>query len=141
MERWEIQRQIRNLEYRKDELEAEISRLESKRGRVELEHSRKGRQISQVSSFYLRRRTNASVLQGGVNGVAVSKAIARFGNIYNTTEEGKITSKLRSAQAYLKKTCEKIDEQIESARSDISSINWQIYCYKKDLNDMESEVL
>lgn len=141
MEAWEIRQQIRNLEFRKDELEAEISRLEGKKDRVKLEHSRKGRQITQLSGFYSRRRTNASILQDGVNGVAVSKAAAKFGNIYSTTEEENITSKLRSAQMYLKKTCEKIDEQIESSRSDISSINWQIYCYKKDLDDMESEVL
>lgn len=140
MDKWEIQQRIRNLESRKSELESEISRLEEKRGRIELEHSRKMRQINQVSSFYSGRRTNAGLLRDGVQGVAISKAVERFGSIYDATNEGNLISNLRSAQSYLKKNCEKIDERIESARNDISSLNWQIYCYKKDLENVESEV-
>ncbi len=137
MNKWEIQQRIRNLESRINELESEISRLEEKRDRIELEHSRKSRQISQVSSFYSTNRTNAGLLYDGVQGVAVSKAAERFGNIYSATDEENLISNLRNAQSYLKKNCEKIDELIESARSDIASLNWQIYSYKIDLENEE----
>lgn len=140
MDKWEIQQRIRNLEWRKDSLQAEITKLEAKKERINLEHSRKIRQMNKVSSFHIGKRTNAGLLIDGVEGVAISKAVERFGNIYGTANEEKITSNLRNAQFYLKKNCEKIDEKIEDARADISSINWQIYSYKKDLENMESEV-
>ncbi len=141
MDKWEIQQRIRNLESRINELESEISRLEEKRDRIELEHSRKMRQISQVSSFYSTNRTNAGLLYDGVEGVAMTKAAERFGGIYSTVDEEKLTSNLKSAQSYLKKNCEKIDELIDGARSDIASLNWQIYSYKMDLENEEDEVI
>lgn len=140
MDKWEIQQRIRNLEWRKDSLQTEITKLEEKKNRIKLEHSRKLRQMNKVSGSFGGKRVKAEILAGGVEGVALTKAVGKFGTIYGITNEDSITSNLKNAQSYLEKNCEKIDERIEDAKTDISSIDWQIYCYRKDLEDMESEV-
>lgn len=140
MEAWEIQQKINGLKWRRSELESEISQLEDKKEYLQKEYSRKTRQASQMSSFYAKKRSDALTLKGDAKGNAVLQMLDQYGIAYGAGNEEKIASSIRSVQAYLKSNCDNIDERIEYARGRISSINWEIYCYEKDLRNMESEV-
>ncbi len=139
MDKWEIQQRINTLRWRRTELEDEISNLENKREYIELEFDKKQRQARQLSVFYQKKRNYISALADVAQGNAVTKLISECGNIYGTSKEENIASNLCNVRSYLKSNCNKIDERIEDAKNSISSIDWQIYCYEKDLMNAESE--
>ena len=141
MEAWEIQQRIRILKERREEYQNEIIRLKGKRERIKSEQTIKDRQKQHISNYYSVNRTNAGLLMEGLQGNAVKLALGEYSEIFGSGKEENVSSNIEMVKYYLTKNEENINERIEYAKNDISSINWDIYCYEQQLAELESEVL
>lgn len=141
MEIWEIQQRIRILKERRDEYQNEIIRLKEKREHIKSEQTIKNRQKQHISNYYSVNRTNAGLLWEELQGNTVKLALGEYSEIFGTVKEENVFSNLEMVQHYLTKNEENINERIECAKNNISSINWDIYCYEQKLAELESEVL
>ena len=141
MEAWEIQQRIRILKERRTEYQNEIIKLEGKIERIKSEQTIKDRQKQHISSYYYSNRTNVGLLLEELQGNAIKQALGEYSEIFGTGKEENVSSNIEMVKYYLTKNEENINERIECAKNNISSINWDIYCYEQQLAEMESEVL
>lgn len=140
MEVWELQQRIRVLKERRKEYQNDIIKLKSRRERIKSEQNRKNRQKLHIANYYSKNRTNASILGVDIQGNAVHMVLGEYSEIFGTMKEENVFSSLEMVQYYLKKNEENINDKIEFAESNIVSIDRDIYCYKKQLIEMEREV-
>ena len=141
MEAWEIQQRIRILKERRDEYQNEITRLKGKKERIKSEQTIKDRQKQHISNYYSSNRSNAGLLLEDLQGNAIKLALGEYSEIFGTGKEENVFSNIEMIQHYLTKNVENINERIECTKNNISSINWEIYCYEQQLAELESEVL
>ncbi|MBQ9936619.1 MAG: hypothetical protein IJO70_12290 [Lachnospiraceae bacterium] len=141
MEAWEIQQRIRILKERRDEYQNEITRLKGKKERIKSEQTIKDRQKQHISNYYSSNRSNAGLLLEDLQGNAIKLALGEYSEIFGTGKEENVFSNIEMIQHYLTKNVENINERIECTKNNISSINWDIYCYEQQLAELESEVL
>ncbi len=141
MEAWEIQQRIRILKERRDEYQNEITRLKGKKERIKSEQTIKDRQKQHISNYYSSNRSNAGLLLEDLQGNAIKLALGEYSEIFGTGKEENVFSNIEMIQHYLTKNEENINERIECTKTNISSINWDIYCYEQQLAELESEVL